>query len=454
MRIPLVPQLSTKDGETNKNARMTNALKESTVTGAVAQVRPGLDQLATTTGSGNGLVDFDGELVSIFDAELNVNGGPVFDTTAIYTSDTAGVTSEGLLIAWATTNEGVQYPLMTGLYSDGVNPLSRIFIWSSEFDLIIPDPLDESDQMFAEVIAEDGSVIYGTSSPSSATDKVFRWTVDGGTELAYPQPADGTKGNPFGCSSDGTIVCGSYKLLTGFTHACKWSEAGGLVDLGVLSGHTTSVANAISSDGTVIVGTSSISTTLRAFRWTQAGGMVEIATGTGNFVSSDGTVVIGYTTTGIPFRWTQAGGAVNIHTGARTLTAVNSTCDVAITSTLLWRNGIGWTTLPTLGGVTTRAQAISADGNIIVGRSQTIDAIYRPFVYFVWSDTMIEYGDETGLLPGELMAITTDGLLAAGYERNSLSDNVAIFWGDTNVWGNFNSIATLTNQQFDFAQST
>lgn len=70
MRLPVTPQLSTKDGISNKNARLTNCLKEVRQTGDLAQVRPGLEVAATSVGNGNGLVCFDGELVSVFGATL------------------------------------------------------------------------------------------------------------------------------------------------------------------------------------------------------------------------------------------------------------------------------------------------------------------------------------------------------------------------------------------------
>ncbi len=67
MRLPIVPQISTKDGTTNKNARLTNCLKEVTKLGEKAVVRPGLVLDSTYTGIGNGLIPFDGRLLVIYD---------------------------------------------------------------------------------------------------------------------------------------------------------------------------------------------------------------------------------------------------------------------------------------------------------------------------------------------------------------------------------------------------
>ena len=75
MRLPVAPQLSTKDGVSNKNARLINTLKETAAQGEFATVRPGLVTAATSTGNGNGIVCFNGELVSVYGATLGTGVG-------------------------------------------------------------------------------------------------------------------------------------------------------------------------------------------------------------------------------------------------------------------------------------------------------------------------------------------------------------------------------------------
>ena len=70
MRLPVTPQLSTKDGVSAKNARLTNCLKEVKKSGEKAVVRPGLSLDAQASGVGNGLVVFNNELVSVYGATL------------------------------------------------------------------------------------------------------------------------------------------------------------------------------------------------------------------------------------------------------------------------------------------------------------------------------------------------------------------------------------------------
>src|ERR1035437_7534541 len=62
MRLPVTPQLSTKDDTANKNARLTNALREKDK----AVVRPGLSLALDVAGVGNGLVPWGDRLLALF----------------------------------------------------------------------------------------------------------------------------------------------------------------------------------------------------------------------------------------------------------------------------------------------------------------------------------------------------------------------------------------------------
>lgn len=70
MRLPVVPNISTKDGVSNKNARLTNCLKETSNRGEKAVVRPGLVLDAGSSGIGGGLVAFDNNIVSVYGTTL------------------------------------------------------------------------------------------------------------------------------------------------------------------------------------------------------------------------------------------------------------------------------------------------------------------------------------------------------------------------------------------------
>ena len=77
MRLPLTPALDTKDGLSNKNARLTNCLKEVKKTGEKVVVRPGLVLDDTYTGIGSGLIPFDGRLLVIYDDTVTDTDGNI-----------------------------------------------------------------------------------------------------------------------------------------------------------------------------------------------------------------------------------------------------------------------------------------------------------------------------------------------------------------------------------------
>lgn len=79
MRLPIASPLVSRDGAANKDARLTNMLKESDGSKELAVVRPGLELIAAGTGVGGGLVAFNGELVSVYGTTLGagvIEAGP------------------------------------------------------------------------------------------------------------------------------------------------------------------------------------------------------------------------------------------------------------------------------------------------------------------------------------------------------------------------------------------
>jgi probable HAF family extracellular repeat protein len=123
-------------------------------------------------------------------------------------------------------------------------------------------------------------------------------------------------------SADGSVVVGSSDSGSGdYWEAFRWTAVGGMVGLGDLAGGDFySGATSVSADGSVVVGDTNSSGGQEAFRWTAGGGMVglgHLARGTGaTGVSADGSVVVVYSlrssgyTDG--FRWTADGGMVDL----------------------------------------------------------------------------------------------------------------------------------------------
>ena len=144
----------------------------------------------------------------------------------------------------------------------------------------------------------DGSEILG----NDITDPhPTRWTEQGGLQ-SFP-----VLDKVLSVSVDGTVITGSRTDDAHKVHIIRWSQAGGAQDLGILKtdGKTMTVffpARA-SVDGTTVVGWLRIvgkknDDDDHAFLWTQAGGVQDLGSMTGKSasiddISADGTVVVG-----------------------------------------------------------------------------------------------------------------------------------------------------------------
>jgi probable HAF family extracellular repeat protein len=117
-----------------------------------------------------------------------------------------------------------------------------------------------------------------------------------------------------------------FGSTTSGLEAFRWTSGGGMVGLGDLpGGSTSSVAYAVSADGSVVVGSSESASGTEAFLWTSGGGMVGLGDLPGGGFSSiawdasaDGSVVVGRSDTASvygseAFLWTSAGGMQNLY---------------------------------------------------------------------------------------------------------------------------------------------
>jgi probable HAF family extracellular repeat protein len=205
---------------------------------------------------------------------------------------------------------------------------------------------------FSAGVSADGTIVVGAADAPTGTQshlRAFRWTL---TNVATGQGTMVNLGDlPGGdsysvaakVSHDGSVVVGgasSAASLAGssFTldfEAFRWTQAGGMVGLGDLpGGGFHSFANAVSGDGSVIVGASTSTASgisdFEAFRWTQATGMVGLGdlpggnfASTATAVSADGSIIVGSSAVAIgvggldiyaPFIWDAASGMRDLRT--------------------------------------------------------------------------------------------------------------------------------------------
>ena len=186
---------------------------------------------------------------------------------------------------------------------------------------------------------------------NAAVGFALLWTAaDGVTSV-------GPSNNAFGISPEGDVVVGMTSA-SGRGHAMRWTRAGGVQDLGTLSG-SEAFADSASWHGAVVVGQALVLQNpyrfWHAFRWMAARGMEDLKTLGGPQsaaydVTPDGSVIVGKSLISSSsaseraFRWTT-------QTGIRELQ--RELLDAGVTAVQSW--------------ILFSATSVSADGRVIVG---------------------------------------------------------------------------------------
>lgn len=192
-------------------------------------------------------------------------------------------------------------------------------------------------------VSGDGSVIVGDTNTQP-----FIWTAATGFQ-SFAAPDDAV----WAISADGATIVGSSDA-SGNIEACYWDRSGIRTDLGFLPGHDRSEALAASADGACIVGYSELTSSAnsqRAFRWTAAGGMVDLGVA-GDALRSSAT---GVSDDGATVSINQAGGS-------------------ATSGAAIWSMTGGLALLPSVPGVVSSnfATGMSGDGTTTIGTSDLV----------------------------------------------------------------------------------
>lgn len=307
-------------------------------------------------------------------------------------------------------------------------------------------------------ISANGLVVIGSGDDANGKEQAFRWTQAGGMTNLGPLVINGWS-TALAVSADGSVVVGradqfGYGPGADYSHfhAFRWTQAGGMTDLGALGGAfapgNASSAWGVSADGSVIVGESALSTATHAFRWTQAGGFADLGTlgGTASSArgtSADGNVVVGTSSTagGVnhAFRWTLVGGMIDLGTtpGANDshATAVSSGGLVVVgDSSFLngdifafrWSQAGGMASLGAIAGTYSTATGISADGNVVVGCSSVGGGNTRAFRW-TQADGMTDLGTLGGA-NSYASGVSADGKVVVGNSDTASSGNHAFVW--------------------------
>lgn len=302
----------------------------------------------------------------------------------------------------------------------------------------------------ASGISADGSVVVGWSSNSNGRGPGWFWTPDGGrTDLSGPgfQPNTGA----LGVSGDGRYLVGrngaspSAQVSTAYRYD---RQTGVLDQLGVLAPYTRSVANDASFDGAVVVGTLNLDSSeqfQQAFRWTPSGGMQPLGftrpgehfISQANAVSADGSTIVGQSAGfgSEAFVWTSELGMRALppvpmpNAGSSIAFGMNADASIIVglggTSArhpIRWQDGLATNLgLPT-GFVRGSARATSDDGSVIVGQviggANIQAAIWTPQTGpMVLSEYLAMNGISVpdGLTLNIATAVSADGRTIAGY---------------------------------------
>jgi probable HAF family extracellular repeat protein len=256
-------------------------------------------------------------------------------------------------------------------------------------------------------ITPDGTVVGGWSySAGFANEQPMRWTRQTGAQ-AYAVLPGGLQARVTAISADGIVAAGHGNTSQAGLRAIRWGPSP--VDLGALISAPTAQAQAlgVSRDGQVVVGRAQAEFVdgqiqTRAFRWTAAGGMVDIGGYGGSppylaharATSGDGAVVAGTAQPGgntslppaIGFRW-HDGTVTSLGVPAGYRDSIPTACSPDGTviignlfqpepheqSTFRWtlEDGLQVIELRLPGAPVAYAEACTPDGRVIVGYNIT-----------------------------------------------------------------------------------
>lgn len=300
-------------------------------------------------------------------------------------------------------------------------------------------------------ITGDGSTVVGSGDSDINNLEAFRWTQSEGRIGLGELPGGIINSNAKGISGDGVTVVGGSNSINGW-EAYRWTQSGGMVGLGDLPGGIfESRASDVSYDGSVIVGTGFSGSdpgisSYEAFRWTQSGGMVGLGALSGgtrvssaNSITSDGMTIVG-SSGKEAFLWTESGGMVGLGDleGGSFRSIAYDISDDGSTVVGTGDSGINiyeafrWTQSGGMDGIgflpgedVSVANGVSDDGTTIVGWS-SLDHGAREA--FVWENdkgmqslkTILEYGgiDTTGWELSNAQKVSDDGMTIVGFGYN------------------------------------
>jgi len=277
--------------------------------------------------------------------------------------------------------------------------------------------------------------------------------------LGLGPEANSIQSNAAHLSADGSTVTGGYSVTNGGSHAYRWNACTGMGRIQPAS-QGTQLSNAydVSGNGTVITGAELAD----AFRWTEAGGMMPLGlvNAVGTTVSDDGTLILGYGRLNGPYSPIQAWSK----TGSGPVTPFDFPDYLAISgisrdNTIVvggggpayrWTASTGAVQLPDLDPVnnpdSSGAWDISADGLVIVGTSIASDGTTHLVKWTGANNAITDLG-MIGTSAGSVYATNADGSFIVGMAQRTVnggSSAYAFIWDATNGVRDLQQVLTNT----------
>jgi probable HAF family extracellular repeat protein len=197
-----------------------------------------------------------------------------------------------------------------------------------------------------------------------------------------PMPGSGLNGTyANGISGDGTTVVGYGWINANTTHAFRWTPTEGYE---VIGAGTDSRALAVSFDGAVVVGQANF----RAFRWTRDRGMEELPIYHALDVSADGQALVGMNIRWMsPNVYTDLGSlggrdhtsAYGISADGQVIVGFSETSPHRYVHAFRWTASGGLRDLGVTSGTESLAWGVSADGHVVVGEARSSLGLWRAF---------------------------------------------------------------------------
>lgn len=121
----------------------------------------------------------------------------------------------------------------------------------------------------ALAVSADGSIVVGYDDPSGAPQEGTYWTAESGTvsvgDLSVPSSLTTTSV----ITNDGSTMYGYSNSGDGYVSMFRYTVDGGIENMGYMAGMERTYPQAVSADGTTVVGTANLYGKRHAFRWTE-----------------------------------------------------------------------------------------------------------------------------------------------------------------------------------------